>query len=473
MKPKLSCLVLAFVIALALSGCALAEAASVAETAAPQPTATPAAPAESSATPEPEATPVATEAPVPTQLPAEEARRKLEQAELSLDSLSIELELGRAQRVLVTELDVLELAEDAQTDWYVSSYTGDAASVELEPIEGGRGVYVYARADAPGQSEFEITCRCALDGESCELTALLALTVREAAEEVPARIEGIELIYRAGVGDNVTIAPDNLADFPQGTQWTLTARKTGLDVSGSGGTFEVSAQRAGRYVALLNAQTPAGASRMAYIVFEIGDSAADRELALNYERLDITLDMSGATNDATFFIQPADALAYLPAVWTLKPVDANGAARLEIEPLVSGAVLNALPLSEGMDQYSLSCSIPSLGRSVTIPVTVRVRDSADAVSGIALKRAQYSMSLDEAITLSPYLLPQGATCPEGTLWTAYQIDAGADQLALSVNEANGQTTVLAYRPGVYTIEFAAQISANRIYTATVELTVTR
>lgn len=471
---------------LMVSGVAFAENASVDAEATMVPATTPEAspaPSADDASPQPTFEPSAEPTlaptqtaevePTPTLLPEDEAQARLEDVALSMDSMAIELDISNAQRVRIAELDALGLSDGMSVDWYISSYTGDAVSVDLEPVEYGQGVYVYASANSIGQSEYEITCRFAIGSESRELSARLTVTVCGSTETVPAKFEGIELIYRLGIGETVKIEPTNASSFPQGTQWSLTSRKAGLAVENESSSFAVSSQRAGRYIALMTAVTPEDESRMAYIMFDVGNETVQYELALNFTSIDITLDMHGANTDAAYFIQPSDALAYLPAEWTLTADGTTGSAQLRIEPMLSGAMLYASPVKAGVDQYTLTCYIPSLERSTSIPVSVKVRDNASGVTGIAFKKAQYSLRLDEAITLSPYVLPQGESCPEGTLWTAYQIGDSASHLSLSVNEQNGQTTVLAFRPGVYTIEFAAQVSANRIYTTTLELIVTK
>ena len=107
---------------------------------------------------------------------------------------------------------------------------------------------------------------------------------------------------------------------------------------------------------------------------------------------------------------------------------------------------------------------------MTIPVRVRVRRSDDGVTGITLRRDEYSMRLDEAITLSPYALPEGSACPKGTTWSASV--QGEGKLALNVDAATGQTTIMASHTGSYNVRFSAQVSANRVYTAEVVLNVT-
>lgn len=411
----------------------------------------------------------------PTHLPAEEPLTSLDDVSLNVDSLEIVMDFDKQQRVQVAELNVSGLSEGVSVDWYVSSYTGSAAEVELEMAEDGQSAHIYAQAREPGQSVYELICRCATESEYRELAAQLTVTVRDAAKSMPAKIEGIDLIYRIELGEKALIEPSNADRFPDGTQWSLTTRKAGLNIEHTGGGFEVSAQSEGRYAALITATVPGGESRMAYIIFDVGGQATidESELSLNFDALNIALDVKGTTSEASYFIQLSDVLAYLPAEWTLQVTYECGAAQLRLETTATGATLYAAPVKAGVEQYELTCYIPSLERSVSIPVTICVRDSADGLTGIALKRAQYSLRLDEAITLSPYALPQGAEYPEGTVWTARQIGDGTGYLELSVDEKSGQTTALAFRPGIYTLEFSAQVSANRIYTTTVELIVSR
>ncbi|MGI6183350.1 MAG: hypothetical protein ACOYIH_04525 [Candidatus Fimadaptatus sp.] len=419
-------------------------------------------------TAEPTATPVAEPTLTPTPEPTAEPVLP-EGLRLNVESLSVELQADQTGSVPVAELELMGAGEDVAAEWLVSSRTGSSADIVLEQEQGRARVYAVALGE--GESEFEISVRCTAGVQTRELSAVLRVNVTQPKEFVPAAIEGVDIIYNMAAGASLTIAPSNAGDFPEGTLWQLEARMRGLDISDEGeGAFSVSAAREGRYVALMSARSPEGEERMAYMMFVVSGQEGGNAPALNYEALDIVLDVDNPTGEAVFHVRPAESLGYVPAAWRIEQVAGEGAVRLRMERKGNGVDLHASPNVAGEAAYLLRCRMPSLDASVTIPVRVRVRHSDDGVTGITLRRDEYSMRLDEAITLSPYALPEGNSCPRGTAWSASA--QGEGKLALNVDAATGQTTIMASHAGRYNVVFSAQVSANRVYTAEAVLIVT-
>lgn len=432
----------------------------------------------------PEAAPTAdTTPPAPTEKPQMtvepaikrdvEARAKLDRLSLNVDGVSVELDPFNMGEIKVADLNVIGMDEGIAADWYISSHMGESVKLTLDDAGEGAGVYVYARALFEGKSSYEVTCRCTCGGVEREMTATINFSVLNESVFVPDRIEGIDIIYNMSVGSSVVIEASNVHNFPPNTKWSMTSHKAGLEIENEGNAFAVSATRAGRYVAMMDAVTPTGVSRMAYIVFEVGEEDTEYESALNYSALDIVLDTQRATEKASFFVQPTDSLAYLPCKWTINDITQNDTAKVSLEPLISGVMLYALPIEEGESKYVLQCNIPSLSRCITIPVNIKVRGCHDDITGISFRNNSYALKLDEAITLSPCIQPAGGKMPDDVQWSAYQVSKNVSQLSLNVNEANGQTTILAFRPGTYTVEFAAKLSSNRVYTAQVNITISK
>ena len=420
--------------------------------------------AEPAATVAPTVLPTAAPTPEPTAAPV-----LPEGLRLNVESLSVELQADQIESVPVAELELMGAGEDVAAEWLISSRTGSSADISLEQGQGS--VRVYAVALGEGESEFEISVRCTAGMQTRELSAVLRVNVIQPQAHMPASIEGIDIIYNMAEGASLTIVPSNAGDFPEGTLWQLEARMHGLDIADEGnGAFSVSAADEGRYVALMSARSPEGEERMAYMMFVVSGQEGGNEPALNYDALDIVLDMDNPTGEAMFHVRPAESLGYVPASWRLEQVAGEGAAHLRMERKGNGVDLHAAPKESGEAAYLLRCRMPSLDAIVTIPVRVRVRRSDDGVTGITLRRDEYSMRLDEAITLSPYALPEGSACPKGTTWSASV--QGEGKLALNVDAATGQTTIMASHTGSYNVRFSAQVSANRVYTAEVVLNVT-